>query len=1794
MKRVLHIILTILFFASFANGAWAQSVCESLTVIEKNSGVSRTESCAPVMTTLSADYTFSAPVDPDKIEFLFVMDHNNDEEFVAGIPDPTNPKKFSASVNYEYTNGQECNFNPKIYIVYDGVVCTGTEKEEIFHVWNTDDQNPDPFELDPVEAFFCPENPIVGHRFIDNTEFNCNPDATDVNPNTQTRWVQFVYNTGAADGDLIRDVTVAGVAVTDGNGDAIQQIHGPVQAIPVPAIGPEHETDAINAPANSPVGSYFEVTLRNWNVCNPYDDPNIAGPPADLVNGDNPPIETTARMIIVEAPQPVITAPADVCPDTEFQLSGTVSGLTHLEYSWEVFDDEEGNVPLTLPAGSNSNSFEFPGFSSPGNKLVRLKARRTDTEDQGCWGEDEFIIRVSAVPQIEARMNGALTDALDFCFDSDNPLQQVVYSHKLNSDNNYTYTYKLFKRNSTSDEPDSTSLTSVSMPAEQEANDSYTADYTQPGQYKIWMVAVDNVTDCKTEKESVTNIYDTPVPNFTSTVLCVGQTTSFTNTSSLPTVVNDDQITDYLWDFGDGTGTSTDENPDYTYASAGTYTVTLKVTTQGGCTEEVENDVTVKEVPQALLDYDYSGPICPGKVPFQNLSFTDNNADFGDGVVIYTLVRTDGTTEEEFAFEGEEKEFLFTNTTSANVSYQVWLKAEADGCEKLSDPLTVEVVPGAQAGFSEPNYKTADINCSVFDFSFVVDQATLDLNAEEHHWKIYKNEVFLVEFTFEPGDDGFEVLEYTAENNDEVSARYEVFLIATKPGLCIQTAENAYKVYPQPPAEDIQVELRNECEFSFVKVKVNGSGVRNYFWNIDQTPENDTEIVYDEEFEMIFQRPEGGAGNLPVNISLIKENYFGCSSEEMEPAGGAVIIPEKVMDEVSLELLNPGDEKGCSPLEVDFVNTTNSPAGTSFEVYIKRGLTDMEPVSVEGDIHHNFSYTFTESGVYVVSMQAIAPDGCALFSETNLVVEVYSDPRPYFDIEDREGCSPFAITLRKNIGNSISNRWFVTDLDDNSTKAEEDISIYALENNTSTVKSYEIKLESESPGGCLADSSIIVQVFPATLADFEIENADQLCQPYDISVTNTSEAPEGTTFTWNWGDGTSESSHELELTHSYVNPSYSNTLYRNISLTLLSPDGCESTVMKELSILPQVKVAVVPNKTIGCAPLEIMFRNNSEGITSHLWEVREQDSEGAPLYESSASLPEIPALLNEGNSTKVYEVLYTGSNAAGCTGSSLTEISVLPGAQALFSMNYDDALCAETEVTFTNEDVKPGIDYIWQWNDGEPNDTTTTATSITHTFTNASTTRIKQFEVTLTAKIPGGDCAHHSSKFVEVNPDVLVQVSPDKEEGCAPLEVNFRNQSQNVASHYWYARLADSKQREQEQTEPEGAFLFSNSTNDVLNYEVVYVGTSPNGCADSAVHSIKVHPELQAQFSTDSVKVRLPNSTFLIFNETPHADAWSHTWDFGDGTTSTETDPDSHTYDSYGTYTITLSVSNGYCTDTYEQEVIVREILPIVDFKSIPVSGCWPLEVYFENQSKYADENTYYWDFGDGEGFSRAINPTYTYFKPGEYTVTLSASNPSGEVISTSYAIVTVHERPRISFEVRDNIVNVPGDPVYVANHTRGAVKYTWDFGDGTIYNEFEPSHFYQEPGKYTIKLIAENEFGCADTLVRHELVTAEPGGQARIPNAFTPSTGGGNGGNVDAGNNDVFFPILEGGIVKYDMKIYNRWGELLFETKDQQTGWDGYYKGSLCKSDVYVYKLWVEFSDGKTLNKLGDVTLIR
>ncbi|MFN3939898.1 MAG: gliding motility-associated C-terminal domain-containing protein, partial [Chitinophagales bacterium] len=163
-----------------------------------------------------------------------------------------------------------------------------------------------------------------------------------------------------------------------------------------------------------------------------------------------------------------------------------------------------------------------------------------------------------------------------------------------------------------------------------------------------------------------------------------------------------------------------------------------------------------------------------------------------------------------------------------------------------------------------------------------------------------------------------------------------------------------------------------------------------------------------------------------------------------------------------------------------------------------------------------------------------------------------------------------------------------------------------------------------------------------------------------------------------------------------------------------------------------------------------------------------------------------------------------------------------------------------------------------------------------------------------------------------------------------------------------------------------------------------------------------------------------------------------------------------------------------------------------------------------------------------------------------------------------------------------DPEIGLLGTPYVFINESSGAVEYDWYFGDGGYSAAVNPTYIFNALGTYQICLTATNASGCEDTYCRE--IQIETDGVADIPSAFSP--------NGD-GSNEILF-VRGFGIKEMRLKIFNRWGELVFESADQDSGWDGTFRGKPQEAEVYVYLLQVEFDDGKSMEKTGNITLLR
>ena len=254
-------------------------------------------------------------------------------------------------------------------------------------------------------------------------------------------------------------------------------------------------------------------------------------------------------------------------------------------------------------------------------------------------------------------------------------------------------------------------------------------------------------------------------------------------------------------------------------------------------------------------------------------------------------------------------------------------------------------------------------------------------------------------------------------------------------------------------------------------------------------------------------------------------------------------------------------------------------------------------------------------------------------------------------------------------------------------------------------------------------------------------------------------------------------------------------------------------------------------------------------------------------------------------------------------------------------------------------------------------------------------------------------------------------------------------------------------------------------------------------------------------------------------------------------------------------------------------------------------SGCAPLTVLFRNNSQAYDSCK--WIFGDG-GSSDEVNPEWTFNKDGEFRVTLTVYGNNGALV-TSASTVTVFPVPEARFEFYPENPIIPDDAIRFMNYSVNAVKYRWDFGDGLSSETFEPIHTYDKHGSYNVRLSVWSDHGCSDSLTIQDAF-AGSGCYIDFPNAFIPNPDGPSGGYYTAKSDEgaqIFHPATSG-VSEFEMRIFSKNGILIFESNDINLGWDGYHKGQLCESGVYIWRVRGTYKNGEPFMKMGDVTLLK
>lgn len=290
-----------------------------------------------------------------------------------------------------------------------------------------------------------------------------------------------------------------------------------------------------------------------------------------------------------------------------------------------------------------------------------------------------------------------------------------------------------------------------------------------------------------------------------------------------------------------------------------------------------------------------------------------------------------------------------------------------------------------------------------------------------------------------------------------------------------------------------------------------------------------------------------------------------------------------------------------------------------------------------------------------------------------------------------------------------------------------------------------------------------------------------------------------------------------------------------------------------------------------------------------------------------------------------------------------------------------------------------------------------------------------------------------------------------------------------------------------------------------------------------------------------------------------------------------------------GIYNYSVIVNDGCSLADTAFATLVVNPKPSLLFVSDIYEGCVPLTINFAASNSLP--GAIVWNFGDNNS-GNGNTPIHTYNQSGEFSVSAIVTTPEGcsdSVTNVNY--INAFPLPVADFSFSPNEeLDVFNSEVTFTDNSTIPNTWIWNFGDslnnpvGYTSVDQNPVHMYNDTGNYCIKLLVTSDKGCTDTTLK--CLYIKPSVAIYIPNAFTP-----NGDAINEGFKPVHVGIVED---DYKFMIFDRWGNLIFETKNRYDSWDGTLGGQPCQIDTYVYRLQCKDIFANPHNYTGQVHLVR
>ncbi len=671
-----------------------------------------------------------------------------------------------------------------------------------------------------------------------------------------------------------------------------------------------------------------------------------------------------------------------------------------------------------------------------------------------------------------------------------------------------------------------------------------------------------------------------------------------------------------------------------------------------------------------------------------------------------------------------------------------------------------------------------------------------------------------------------------------------------------------------------------------------------------------------------------------------------------------------------------------------------------------------------------------------------------------------------------------------------------------------------------------------------------------------ISDTTQICSGDGIQFSDASVSTNVIKeYRWLFGDETDSSNLESPL-HNY-------TTRGTYTPSLLVTDtfGCiDSITLSEIEVFkPNIQFKI--SDSLICKGEKISIENNSEGnALSFTWTI---DS----LIKTTATIND-----QQFDTPGFFDIKLHATDTFNCADSLIKtnrlEVADIP--EPKFSADELHTSCPPLSSTFLDTTNQTIVQWLWDFGDGNFR----TDKNPTHIFTTPG-----NYDVGLIVT-NYANCRDTivKTEYIKIGgPNGQISFSSDTL--CIPEAVEFNLNLSNTK--YYVINYGDENKVGYNYQENPDTTIHIYQQGGIYQPSIELIDST--GCNHKLQELPKIYGDsIHANFKTNSpIICDLKNIQFL--NSSRSTFESQYMWLFGNNDSSLLESP-VYSYSKDSTYEITLKQTSPLgCIDSAKNTIKVIES-PVPSLKIENENYCIPsktsLELVFEN-SEFTFDSIYF--SINGSEFMTGDSIVNTFLEKGEQTIKYTIEYADQNCVLDSTFTLSFYEWPLANFEYSPRNSSLDEPIIYFIDNSTNTTLWSWSFDDTESSSLQNPVHSYAMEGIYNVQLIASNPGGCFDTITKS--ISVSPYDFIKLPSAFSP--------NGD-GRNETFSILNAGNIELIEFKIFNRWGNLVFETNNKEEAWDGKRRGEDQNSGTYIYYIKGRKSSGEITEIKGNFTLLR